>query len=63
MAGEGGRAYSDIRRINEIICELEAILQELPYAMTGFKTDKLERDLKNTISRYREVRNALYRIG
>lgn len=63
MAGPAARASNDIRKITQIIDELETIQRELPGAMSGVKTTKLERDLRNTISRYKEVRSALYRIG
>lgn len=63
MASAGARASSDIRKINQIISELENILSELPRAMSGVKTTRLEREIKDTISRYKKVRSALSRIG
>ena len=63
MASAGARASNDIQRINQIINELESILSGLPKAMEGVKTTKLEREIKDTISRYKKVRSALSRIG
>ena len=63
MAGAGARASSDIHKINQMISELESILSGLPKAMEGVKTTKLEREIKDTISRYKKVRSALRRIG
>lgn len=62
MSKVSREASEYISRLNEIIRELESIECELPSALEGVKTDRLCRELRRSANRYKEVRNALYRI-